>query len=151
TRQTSAVVIVQGGRVVDQWGDVAAKVETRSVRKSFLSALYGIHVAEGRMNLAKTVGELGIDDKPPSLTGVEKQATILDLIRARSGVYHDSAGNSPYMEATRPRRGSHVPGEYFYYNNWDFNVLGTIFEKLTGAKIFEEFERRIARPIGMQD
>jgi hypothetical protein len=28
TKQTSAVVIVQGGRVVDQWGDVAGKIET---------------------------------------------------------------------------------------------------------------------------
>jgi CubicO group peptidase (beta-lactamase class C family) len=108
-------------------------------------------VAEGRIDLAKTLEDLSIDDKPPSLTTLEKQATVLDLLRARSGVYHDSAGNSPGQEAKRPRRGSHVPSEYFYYNNWDFNALGTIFEKLTGTKIFEEFERRIARPIGMQD
>jgi CubicO group peptidase (beta-lactamase class C family) len=151
TRQTAAVMIVQGGRVVDQWGDLALKVETRSVRKSFLSALYGIHVAEGRIDLAKTMGDLGIDDKDPSLTKVEKQATILDLLRARSGVYHEIGRESPWMKASRPPRSSHVPGEFYYYNNWDFNVLGTIFEKLTGTKIFEEFERRIARPIGMQD
>ena len=31
------------------------------------------------------------------------------------------------------------------------NTLGTIFEKLTGTKIFSEFETRIAKPIGMQD
>ena len=28
------------------------------------------------------------------------------------------------MRAARPERGSHQPGEYFYYNNWDFNALG---------------------------
>lgn len=151
TRQTSSVIIVQGGRVVDQWGDVALKIETQSVRKSFLSALYGIHVAEGRINLGKTVGELGIDDKEPVLTETEKQATVLDLLRARSGVYHPVGLETPYMKATQPRRGSFAIGEHYYYNNWDFNALGTIFEKVTGTKIFEEFDRRIAKPIGMQD
>ncbi len=38
-----------------------------------------------------------------------------------------------------------------YYNNWDFNALGTIFEQETGTKIFEEFKKQIADPVGMQD
>ena len=29
-------------------------------------------------------------------------------------------------------RSSHPPGTFWYYNNWDFNALGTIFEKATG-------------------
>lgn len=111
TRQTSSLIIVQGGRVVDQWGDIALKIETQSVRKSFLSALYGIHVAEGRINLGKTVGELGINDKEPVLTEAEKHATALDLLRARSGVYHPVGLETPYMKATQPRRGSFAVGE----------------------------------------
>lgn len=55
------------------------------------------------------------------------------------------------MIRTRPERGSHAHGTFFYYNNWDFNVLGTIFEKQTGKKIFEAFKEEIADPIGMQD
>ena len=35
------------------------------------------------------------------------------------------------MAKRRPLRGSHPPGTFWYYNNWDFNVLGTIFEKAT--------------------
>ncbi|MEI6670140.1 MAG: serine hydrolase [Acidobacteriota bacterium] len=150
-RQTSAVMIVQGGRVVDQWGDTTRKINMRSARKSMLSALYGIHVAEGHIDLGRTMGELGIDDNEPSLTDIEKQATILDLLRARSGVYHPAAYETPGMKAARPKRSSQLPGTAYYYNNWDFNALGTIFEKLTGKKIFEEFEARIAGPIGMQD
>lgn len=151
TRQTSAVMIVQDGLVVDSWGDISQKIETQSIRKSFLGALYGVHVAEGRIDLGKTVGELGIDDKEPSLTPAEKQATVLDLLRSRSGVYHPVGLETPYMKATQPRRGSFAVGEHYYYNNWDFNALGTIFEKVTGTRIFEEYERRIAAPIGMQD
>jgi CubicO group peptidase (beta-lactamase class C family) len=150
-QQSQSVMIVQSGRVVDQWGDVARKIQVRSVRKSFLSALYGIHVAEGHIDLAKTLEELGIDDNAPALTAIEKQASILDLLRSRSGIYHAAVRETPRMAAARPPRWTQLPGSFWYYNNWDFNVLGTIFEKLTGASIFEEFERRIARPIGMQD
>jgi CubicO group peptidase (beta-lactamase class C family) len=150
-RKTSAVMIVQGGRVVDQWGEIDRKWEVRSIRKSLLSALYGIHVDEGRIDLGKTLEELGIDDTPPSLTPIEKQATVLDLLRARSGVYHMAARETVAMRAARPPRGSHPPGTFYYYNNWDFNVLGKIFEQLTGKDIFQEFFDRIAKPIGMQD
>lgn len=150
-RATSSVFIVQSGKVVDSWGDVALRIETQSVRKSFLSSLYGIHVAEGHVDLGKTVGELGITDKEPALTEKEKQATVLDLLRARSGVYHPVGLETAYMKATQPARGSYATGEHYYYNNWDFNVLGTLFEKSTGKRIFAEFAERIAEPIGMQD
>lgn len=151
TQKTQSVMIVQSGRVVDQWGDVTRKIPVRSVRKSFLNALYGIHVAAGRIDLGKTLGELGIDDNAPSLSSLEKQATVLDLLRSRSGVYHSVVRETPRMAAARPPRGSQLPGAHWYYNNWDFNVLGVILEKLTGTSIFEDFERRIAVPIGMQD
>jgi hypothetical protein len=38
--------------------------------------------------LTITLARLDIDDKKPSLTGVEKQATVRNLLEARSGVYH---------------------------------------------------------------
>lgn len=151
TKKTLAVMVVQNGQVVDQFGPVDKKIEVRSIRKSFLSALYGIHVAEGRIDLGKTLAALAIDDVPPMLTPAEKQATILDLLRARSGVYHNAARETPGMRARRPIRGSHPPGSFYYYNNWDFNVLGAIFQKLTGQNIFQDFYERIAKPIGMND
>ena len=55
------------------------------------------------------------------------------------------------MIPMRPERHAHAPGTFWYYNNWDFNALGTIFEQETGTKIFEEFDTRIARPLQMED
>lgn len=60
---TAAVMIVHRGRPIYQWGDVAARYRCHSVRKSLLSALIGIHVGEGRIDLECTLGELGIDDR----------------------------------------------------------------------------------------
>jgi CubicO group peptidase (beta-lactamase class C family) len=110
-----------------------------------------MHVEEGNIDLEATLADLGIDDIPPSLTEAEKEATVRDLIMSRSGVYHEAAAEAQIMIEMRPERGSHAPGTFFYYNNWDFNSMGTIFEQETGTSIFEEFERRIAEPIGMQD
>jgi len=121
------------------------------MRKSLISALIGIHVDEGHIDLSKTMEELGIDDNEPSLTTVEKQATVADLIKARSGIYHVALGEAPSMKALQPKRHSHAPGTFWYYNNWDFNALGTIFEQETGTKIYEEFDQRIAQPLQMED
>ena len=148
---TSAVMIVQGGEVVDQWGDFDKKIDAYSVRKSLLSALYGIYSSQGVIDINETLEQLGIDDAPDPLTKDEKQARVVDLLRARSGVYHLVDFETASMAKNRPPRGSHAPGTFWYYNNWDFNVLGTIFEKKTGLKIGQAFYERIAKPIGMQD
>ena len=144
-------MIVQGGKVVDKWGKTKRPFKCHSMRKSILSALYGPHVASGKIKLASTLGELGIDDNAPSLTATEKKATVVDLLKARSGVYHPALYETKVMAAKRPKRGSHAPGTFWYYNNWDFNAACTIFENQTGRGIFEEFEERLAKPLGMQD
>lgn len=148
---SAAVMIVQGGRIIDEWGDTKKKYQCHSIRKSLLSALIGIEVERGNIDLGMTLDELGIDDNPPVLSEAERRATVGDLIRARSGVYHPAHYESPEMIASRPLRGSHAPGSYWYYNNWDFNVLGTIFEQTSQSTIYEEFDRQIAKPIRMED
>jgi len=146
----SSVTIYKGSLLIE-WGNSRGKYFCHSMRKSFLSALIGIHVDEGDIVMDKTLAELRIDDIPPSLTEAEKQAKVVHLIKSRSGVYHEAAAETQDMEASRPPRGSHGPDEFFYYNNWDFNALGTIFRQETKKDIYQEFKRRIADPIGMQD
>jgi CubicO group peptidase (beta-lactamase class C family) len=147
----TAVMIVHDGRVVAAWGDVARTVNVASVRKSVLSALYGIAAAEGRIDITRTLAGLAIQDNEPRLTAAERQATIRDLLMSRSGIYHGAAYETSDMGAARPARGSHAPGEFWYYNNWDFNALGTIYTRLTGEDIFEAVQRRIAGPTGWED
>jgi CubicO group peptidase (beta-lactamase class C family) len=149
--RSSAVVIVHHGKVVAEWGNTTKPTELASIRKSLLSALIGIAVSEHQVNLDSTLGELGIDDNPPALTEIEKGATVRELLEARSGIYHAALYETPDMARTRPPRGSHAPGSFWYYNNWDFNALGTIYEHATGTGIFEAFDQKIAKPIGMQD
>ena len=148
---TTSFMVVHDGIVVDEWGAVALPLKCHSVRKSLLSAIYGPHVATGTIELDSSLAELGIDDKEPSLSDEEKQARIRDLLAARSGIYHPALYETAAMAAARPQRGSHAGNTFWYYNNWDFNASATIFENLTGHSVFEEFERRLAEPLQMQD
>jgi CubicO group peptidase (beta-lactamase class C family) len=142
---STGVVIVHRGAVVAEWGNTTKRTELASVRKSLLSALIGIAVADGKISLDSTLAQLGIDDNPPALTEVEKQATVRMLLQARSGIYHPALYETAAMARARPTRGSHAPGAFFYYNNWDFNALGTIYERATGTGIYDALDRLIAK------
>jgi CubicO group peptidase (beta-lactamase class C family) len=148
---STAVMIVQHGQVVAEWGDTTIKTPLASVRKSLLSALIGIAAARQQIDLDASVGALGIDDIPPSLSAEEKTATVRDLLEARSGVYHPACYETPQMARLRPARFSHQPDTFWYYNNWDFNALGAIYEHAVRSSIYDAFEQQIAAPIGMQD
>ena len=121
-----------------------------SICKSFLSALYGIYISQGKINIHSTLEDLGIDDIQ-TLTSQEKKAQVLHLLKSRSGVYHEAASETETMKKLRPVRGSHEPDTFWYYNNWDFNVLESILEQQTGTSVFQAFHEQIAIPLGMEN
>ena len=57
--QTESVMIIYQGKVLYYWGDITKKIWTHSCRKSFMSALYGIYVDAGIIDLNKTMEDLG--------------------------------------------------------------------------------------------
>jgi CubicO group peptidase (beta-lactamase class C family) len=146
----AAVVVTHGGRILIEWGFTSRIYPCHSVRKSLLSALMGRAIAERRIDPNAVLAALGIDDRTP-LTEAEKQATVRHLMQARSGVYLRSNAASGDMLKGLPARGSQPPGQNWYYNNWDFNALGTIYEQLTGRTVFQAFTDEIAKPLGFQD
>ena len=150
TLPPASMVVIDRGRIVAAWGDTARRVKLSSIRKSLLNSLYGTPVHDGRINLDDTLERLQIDDDPP-LTQGEKQATLRMLFQSRSGVYHSYVGGTPDMRERMPAREAHLPGAFWYYNNWDFNVLGGVYERKLGRNIGEAFQAEIASPIQMQD
>jgi CubicO group peptidase (beta-lactamase class C family) len=149
TLDTTALMAVQDGRVLFSEGSVRAVSIVFSVRKSVLSMMYGKYVANGTIDLDRTLADLGIDDVG-GLQPVERQARLRDLLAARSGVYHEAA-NGDDDAAAAPPRGSKVPGSYFLYNNWDFNAAGTAFERLTGRDVYQAFADDLATPLQLED
>jgi CubicO group peptidase (beta-lactamase class C family) len=148
---SGAVLVVDDGVVVGQWGSVDRKWPCYAIRRGFLNALCGIAVAQGQIDLQKNLDQLEIDDLPPALTAQEKQASVLDLLKCRSGIYHAAAADTPETIEHRPQPGSHLPGTFWFYNNWDINALGTIYEKAAKQSVFTGFDRLVALPLQMED
>ena len=148
------MMIVVGGESIFEYGHLTKLSYLASCRKSLLAMLYGKYVENGTIDLEKTVGELGIDDtiEPGFDVGLlpsEKEATVRDLITSRSGFYHVPAETGDAK--VKPARGSKPHGTYYIYNNWDFNVAGECFERMTGKDIYDAFGEDIAIPIKMED
>lgn len=151
TEGIDAFIAVRNGQVLMSQGAVDVPMNLASVRKSVLSLLFGIAWDRGLVDLDATLGELGIDESRSPLTATEKQATVEQLLQARSGIYLQSGAETVEIKDGRPRRGQFLPGEHHFYNNWDFNVLGVIFEQRTGLSIGQALESWLAVPLGMQD
>jgi len=149
TITTTGLMVIAGGQSLYEYGNLSELSYLASARKSILSMLYGNPVAQGTIRLDQTLAQLGISDRG-GLSSAEQRATIRDLLRASSGVYHPASNGGDNL-ADAPPRGSQEPGEYFLYSNWDFNALGAIYERLTGRNIYDALEADIARPIGMED
>ncbi len=146
---SSSLLILVDGKIVHEWGNTNKKHLIHSIRKTLLNSLYGIFIENGTIDTTLTLKKLKIDDIEPRLSDLEKSATIADLLKSRSGIYHNAAAVSEGMLNNRPERGSRKPNEFYYYNNWDFNTLGFILEKLTGESIYKLFYEHIAQPLNM--
>ncbi|MEJ8856313.1 serine hydrolase [Variovorax robiniae] len=148
--RSDAYLVIHRGVLVHAYGDIDRPMNLASVRKSVLSVLYGIQVDRGAIDLNQTLAALDITDKG-GLSDVERTATVRQLLQSRSGVYHEAAYETPDAKKRRPERGSHAPGTWWYYNNWDFNALGTIFQRRTGKDVFQALKTDLAEPLQFED
>ena len=141
--------VLKGDDVLYSAGPQDEPLPIHSVRKSIISALFGQLVDDGSVRLDSTLRELGIDDSPP-LTPAEKSATLEHLLTSSSGVYLPLNFDTSFDVFTNtaadwPSRESSVPGARFHYNNWDFNVLGEIYQRVSGTALFVAVDRLLAQ------
>jgi CubicO group peptidase (beta-lactamase class C family) len=153
--EITSLRVVHGGEVVIGVGPQDKPFPVSSIRKSILSALFGWPIERGLVDLDSTLADLGIDDSP-ELTPLELSATLEHLLASSSGVYLPLNFESSYnifqnTTASWPERGSANPGAKFHYSNWDFNVLGEIYQRVTGTALFLAVDRLLAQPLGFQD
>jgi len=112
--------------------------------------LYGTAVDRRAIDIGRTLGDIGITDRQP-LSELERSARVRDLLAARSGVYLPAAYADASQDSERPPRGSHPPNTFWFYNNWDFNTLGVVYERLVDSSLYRSIADRLARPVGMED
>jgi CubicO group peptidase (beta-lactamase class C family) len=158
--ESAAVMVVHRGRLIASWGNVAEKFNAQSVRKPLLNSLIGITVDQGLLDIDATLKELNINDTKPALTELEQEATVRDLMLSRSGIFHSALyevggwrRRRAELAIEKAEAGNDIfsPGDYWIYNNWDYNALGTIVEKVSDDQIGYLFDKHVASHIEMQD
>ena len=100
---SSAVMIVDDGVVVDAWGEITRRFQCHSMRKSLLSALIGVHVDEGNIDLSKSLDDLGIGRIEHSLT-----AALLRTARTAGALAPGFYPGAVLLQRHYRRKFSHV-------------------------------------------
>lgn len=145
----TGIMIIHEGNVVLEYGNISENSYIASCRKSIMAMLYGKYVKDKTIDLDASLADLEIDLNGMLLEN-EKNATVRDIISARSGIFLPAA-NDGDMQHLAPERGRFKPGEFWLYNNWDFNMAGHIFEKVTKKNMYDEIASQFAIPLQMQD
>lgn len=164
---TTGLIVVKDGKVVHEEYRRGNDKDTRwiswSVGKSFISALVGIAIGEGKI--------AGVDDRltkyAPELKGTGYDGvTIRQALQMTSGLgwtedYSDQnsdiarfgrtlAFGGSMIEFAKTLKRAHEPGSYNHYNSMDAQVLGLVIRHATGKTTAAYMEEKLWSRIGAE-
>lgn len=128
-----------------------------SMAKSFVSALAGIALGEGKI---KSLDDKAGDYLPEMNVTGKRKIRIKDLLTMSSGLRWDEAYSTPVSLTTEAYYGTDLqklvyglepeeePGVYFNYKSGDTQLLALVLEKATGKTLSEYMEEKLWKPLG---
>ncbi|WP_016969181.1 serine hydrolase domain-containing protein [Pseudomonas tolaasii] len=163
--ETSALLIIKNGQIryENYWltGGKERHWTSMSVAKSFVSALYGIAIAEGTIN--------SIDDPASKYLPVLKGSAydgvkLKDILQMSSGVHWDEdyanpdsdiahlglvmASGSSLLDFVKTLKRELPPGTFNRYCSADTLVLGLVLEAATGKTLAAYTQEKLWAPLG---
>lgn len=140
-----------------------SKAISWSVAKSFVSALFGIAVAEGKIrDINQAVNEYVPSLAASGYNGVR----IKDVLQMSSGIkFNEDYGdfnsdinrmgrsfalNTPLEDFILSLKPEKDPGRFNHYVSMDTQVLGMIISAATGKNLSEYAEEKLWKPLGME-
>ncbi|MEZ4919487.1 MAG: serine hydrolase [Saprospiraceae bacterium] len=164
--KTTAFLIIQNDSILyEQYFDhfdQDAPLPSFSVAKSFVSALVGIAIQEGKI---QSVHDPVTAYLPELLDAAPewKDLHIQHLLNMRSGIRFDEDSYSnpfgdiinfyisrDHFEWVRKAQFAHPPGTFHYYSSLDTEILGFILERATGKKLAHYLHEKLWLPLGME-
>jgi beta-lactamase class C len=166
-----SMTIVQNGRVLSARGygvtDVAAPqpvdshtvFRLASLSKAFAGTMTGLLVADGSLRWDSKVSDYipGFQLSDPMAT---RRATVADLLshrvgfRAHNAYDKDIEGNAEYYTVAQKLSYAPLdcmPGQCYAYQNVAFSLIGDVVFAATGSFYDQAVDRRIFKPLGMND
>ncbi len=150
-RAQASGLVVRGGRIVAEWGDVDRPDMTFSVAKSYLSTVAGLAIAEGRIH--------AVDDRVASYVpgpwyegehnGPITWTHLLQQTSDWSGTLWDVHDWADRPEGDDPsKRELHTPGTHYKYNDVRVNLLAFSLLQVLRDPLPVVLRERIMDPIG---
>lgn len=164
--------VIDHGNIIHQasygYGDLENKIPCDSesnlilgsLTKAFTSALLAELVAEGKLNRTTSLNQI-LPGFERYLIDLSSSVTVADLLSHCTGLsafdsiwlgsnneplldYSDSVKILSYVPQQRPFRGPSV------YNNFAYDALAHVIEKVSGSSYSEFLHDRIVQPLGMK-
>ena len=163
---TSAFLVLKDGKIIfEQYsnGDSAnSRHMSFSVAKSFVSALVGVALSEGKITsidepIQKYLPELD----SPTFTGV----TIKHILQMSSGVKFNEDYTDPnsdinemvgavqtmsFLQYINSLERAHKPGTYNHYASVNPQLLGILLIRVTGKSLTDYSAEKLWKPMGME-
>lgn len=126
-------------------------VPVLSITKSFVSALVGIALGEGRLgSVDERLGQLLPVELGPGIDPRARRVTLRDLLTMTSGYCCGPAVEPPdHLQALVYRPFVSEPGTRFRYDNGDANLVAAILGQAVGRSAAEYARSRLFEPLGM--
>jgi len=164
---TSLVVLKDGNIVFEEYYHDTKPDDVRinwSISKSYLSALFGVVVAEGHID---SINDPASKYAPELQNTAYRDASIKDVLQMSSGVTFDedylaffsdinkmgrvlALGGSMDAFALQQNSSFAAPGETWRYVSIDTHVVGMIIRGATGQDIASLMTEKIIKPLGME-
>ena len=162
---TAALLVLKDGKIrfEQYWLTGGPDVQwlSMSVAKSFVSAMLGIAVADGRIDSIHDP----VDKYLPELAGSGYAGvSVKDVLQMSSGVRwnedyadpqsdifrfaHVMASGSSFAAFPATLTRQHEPGTFNRYNSTDTIVLGMLLERVTGTTLAQYMQEKLWGPIG---
>ena len=165
---TSALLILKDGKISyeNYWLTGGKNVQwiSMSVAKSFISALIGIAIDQGRI---KSLEDEVTDYVPQLKNSAYDNVRIKDILQMSSGASWNEDYSDPNSDINRSSKifaiGGSLdefsaslkkelkPGSYNRYNSTDTQVLGMLLREATRTSITKYMEEMLWHPMGAQD
>ena len=164
---TSLVVLKDGAIVFEQYYKNTSPEDLRinwSISKSYLSALFGVVLAEGAID---SIDDPVVKYAPELATSAYAGASIKDVLQMQSGVTFDedyldffsdinqmgrvlALGGSMDDFAVSQEDSFAAPGDRWQYVSIDTHVIGMVIRGATGRNIHDLMREKILDPLGFE-
>lgn len=154
-REEPSGVILKGGKIVAEWGDVKRVDMTHSVTKTFLSSVAGIAHDQGKIRVDNYVKTY--IDTDHFTSEHNSKITWDHLLRQTSGWQGTLWGKPDWADRPGPNpwstleQGPLPVGKHWKYNDVRVNVLALALMHVYGEPLPEVLKREFMDPIGASD